>query len=437
MADSAGGGRSLSMQVELVRQLTVCQAANITLSGTIEAMAAKIKSLEGEMYALHLSQDRRAVSESRLTTAPSTSPQEDEVAAASLLGPLGLLPTEVLELVVSKVHDKASLRSTCRSLRLGVNGCTSKLHWAGPSNVVGSIGGGAALPLMMTLQLSLPAHPMALRLLDCSGVPGKLLRIHSLEGCPLTLRSVVCSYTLVAGLGPLAACGSLTLLNCSHTEVVELGPLAACPALEVLDCSDTRVEELGPLADCRALHSLNCSTNSLSELGPLAACTMLHTLNCSNTGVTGLGPLAVCAALQTLNCRLTKVVDLGPLAACTALRNLNCSLAEVSDLAALAACTSLQTLNCSHNQLTNLGPLAACTALQVLDCSDTEVVNLGPLAACTGLQTLSLWDTGITDIAPLLACTALIDLRCSPNMPEFHLLLLQGVCHGLTEVCQH
>ena len=86
---------------------------------------------------------------------------------------LNLLPRELVELVVSKVHGKNGVRSTSRILRLAIDACSSELTWLGPSEVViameeEEVGGGA--PLLVTLQMALPAAALvALTLLDCSG----------------------------------------------------------------------------------------------------------------------------------------------------------------------------------------------------------------------------------------------------------------------------
>ena len=108
------------------------------------------------------------------------------------------------------------------------------------------------VPHYVTLQRALPAAApsMALTHLDCSGRQEKPLGIHSLVGCPPSLRTLICCNTLVAELGPLVACTSLLNFNCSSTAVTELGPLAACTSLLNLDCSATEVAELGPLAAC-------------------------------------------------------------------------------------------------------------------------------------------------------------------------------------------
>ena len=187
---------------------------------------------------------------------------------AAPLGLLSLLPRRILRMVVSAVKDKAPLRASCRGLRLAVHSCASSLTWSGPDDPL-----GAGL-VFVTLQLALPAPaPMALGHLGCSGCRDRPLRIHSLAGCPPTLHTLICAHTLVAELGPLAACPLLQTLNCSNTRVSELGPLTACTSLQVLDCWHTLLEELGPLAVCTLLLTLVCSHTRVSEVGPLAACT--------------------------------------------------------------------------------------------------------------------------------------------------------------------
>ena len=124
------------------------------------------------------------------------------------------------------------------------------------------------------------------RLLNCSGQRDKPLRIHSLGGCPPTVRTLICSNTLVSKLGLLAACTSLQSLDCSNTGVSELGPLATCTLLQTLDCSNTGVSELGPLAACTLLQTLNCSMSMVVELGPrsmhIAAEPQLQLLHCGD-----------------------------------------------------------------------------------------------------------------------------------------------------------
>ena len=68
--------------------------------------------------------------------------------------------------MASKVAGKAALRSSCRSLRLAVDACTSKLTWSGPKLYVAAAGGA---PPIVILHLALPAAPLNLRLLNCSG----------------------------------------------------------------------------------------------------------------------------------------------------------------------------------------------------------------------------------------------------------------------------
>ena len=284
-AAGAGAGAGPSSQLDLVSQLHAAQAANGAQAATIKSQAAKLQLLEDEVRSLQ-----------QLRGGVSSTSRAKEAAPLSLL----LLPPEVLELVASKVVGKAALHSSCRSLRLAVNACTSQLTWSGPRLCVAAAGEGA--PPYVTLHLAQPAAPLTLQLLNCSGQPDEPLRIHSLAGCPPTVHTLICSHTLVAELGPLAACTLLEELDCSSTRVAELGPLAACTMLQELDCNNTGVAELGPLAACMLLQNLKCSNTKVVELGPLAACTLLQTLNCSSTGVTELGPLAACTLLQTIKC---------------------------------------------------------------------------------------------------------------------------------------
>ena len=194
-ASGAGAGPSSRLNLG-----SAALAVNDAKDTTIKSQAAAMKDQTTSASAL----------------APSASTSRIKEAAPSLLL---LLPQEMQELVASKVVGKTALRSTCRSMRLAVNACTSKLTWSGGPN------GGA--PPIVTLQLALPAAPLALQLLDCSGQHGKLLRIHSLVGCPPTVHTLICSHTLVSDLHPLGACKLLRTLDCSYTDVAELGPLAA------------------------------------------------------------------------------------------------------------------------------------------------------------------------------------------------------------------
>ena len=113
--------------------------------------------------------------------------------------PLLSLPGHLLALVVSAVQDKNGLRATCRSLRLAVNACTSSLIWPPPS------AGGARLPTH--LPAALTAACPGITLLNLSGKQGIYPRLEfSLSSCPPSLHTLLCSWTQVAQLGPLAAC---------------------------------------------------------------------------------------------------------------------------------------------------------------------------------------------------------------------------------------
>ena len=107
---------------------------------------------------------------------------------AAPLGLLGLLPREVGEAVVSMVQGKAALRSTCRSLNLVANACTSALRWSGPHAAEDAAQVGAAWPALLQ-------QMTALKVLDCSGQHGTPLLIRSLAGCPPTVRTVKCCLT--------------------------------------------------------------------------------------------------------------------------------------------------------------------------------------------------------------------------------------------------
>ena len=177
---------------------------------------------------------------------PTLAPQSLE---ATPLGLLSILPQEILELLVTLVPGKNHLRATCSGLRLAVTACTSELRWHGCDDE----------PLdqqpVSLAQLSLPAVAPSLLLLDCSGELQRRLSVHSLQGCPHGLHTLVCRNSLVEGLGPLAACRGLQVLDVSFTEVGDLGPLAACTALRTLCCRNTCVVDLGPLAGCTRLQA--------------------------------------------------------------------------------------------------------------------------------------------------------------------------------------
>ena len=176
------------------------------------------------------------------------------------------------------------------------------------------------------LPAALTAACPSIKILDYHGQKEDKPRMEiSLASCPPSLHTLLCSFTQVRQLGPLAErCTMLQTLNCSNTSVAKLGPLSACTMLQTLDCSWTRVADLGPLSVCTMLQTLSCRHTRVAELGPLSAYTMLRTLDCSYTGVAELGPLSACTMPQTLTCSHTKVAELGPLSACTMLRNLNC-----------------------------------------------------------------------------------------------------------------
>ena len=74
------------------------------------------------------------------------------------------------------------------------------------------------------------------------------------------------------------ACPSIKLLDC-HGQLganVEFSFASCPPFLHTLLCSFTQVELLAPLAGrCTMLQNLDCSSTKVAELGPLSACTML------------------------------------------------------------------------------------------------------------------------------------------------------------------
>ena len=179
--------------------------------------------------------------------------------------------------MVSEVQGgKNGLRATCSSLRLAVNDCTSALAWTWPRGLDGGPVLHAHLPATLT-----GACP-GIKLLDCRGQRDAHLDF-SIESCPLSLHTLLCSFTQVQLLGPVAVrCTMLQTLDCSYTEVSELGPLSACTTLQSLNCCTTAVSELGPLSACTMLQTLICKDTRVSELGPLSACKMLRALDCSN-----------------------------------------------------------------------------------------------------------------------------------------------------------
>ena len=250
----------------------------------------------------------------------SSPPTSMEGVSVVVAFPLLSLPEHLLALVVSKVQGgKNGLRTTCRSLRLAVNDCTSALVWTHWTR------GGPVLHANLNANLK-GACPAGIKLLDCHGQRDARLEF-SFASFPLSLFTLLCSCTRVRLLEPLAVrCTMLRTLNFSNTMVSDLGPLSACTTLQTFDCRNCpRVSDLGPLSACTMLQTLHCSKTRVSDLGPLSSCTVLRILYCSNTKVSDLGPLSSCTMLQTLNCSDTKVSKLGPLSACTMLQALWCS----------------------------------------------------------------------------------------------------------------
>ena len=190
-----------------------------------------------------------------------TNMKEVSVSASPLLS----LPGHLLALVVSSVQGgKNGLRSTCRSLRLAVNDCTSALAWTRPRG----LDGGPVLHAHLSAALA-GACP-GIKLLDCCGQDNARLEF-SLASCPPSLHTLLCSFTQVQLLSPLAGrCTMLQALDCSNCPgVLDLGPLSACTMLRTLDCSHTKVSEMGPLSACTRLQTLNCRGTGVTELGPL------------------------------------------------------------------------------------------------------------------------------------------------------------------------
>ena len=166
--------------------------------------------------------------------------------------PLLSLPEHLLALVVSEVQGgKNGLRTTCRSLCLAVNEGTSALVWTRPRSLDGEPVLHAHLPTALA-----GACP-GIKLLDCRGQPCARLEF-SFASCPPSLHTLLCSFTKVQLLAPLAVrCTMLQTFVCSNTWVSELGPLCACTMLQNLNCSGTKVSELGPLSACTMLQALN------------------------------------------------------------------------------------------------------------------------------------------------------------------------------------
>lgn len=250
----------------------------------------------------------------------------------------------------------------------------------------------------------------ALQSLDCSRTDVKDLG--PLAGL-IALRTLDCSWTGVRDMGPLVGLSMLQSLDCSGTEVTELGPLACLTALQEFQCSGTAVKDLEPLADLMALQKLECPGTQVKDLGPLVDLTALHLLNCSGTQVKELEPLAGLTALRSLNCSRTGMKDLGPLARLNMLQSLHCSWTGVKELVPLAGLVMLQSFHCSGTQVKELGALVGMTALQALYCSGTQVRDLRPLAGLTALRSLDCSRTGVRDLGPLAGLTALQSLVCS------------------------
>ena len=325
--------------------------------------------------------------------------------------PLLSLPDHLLDLVLSQLQVKNGLRSTCRDLRLAVNARTSALAWSRPNNSRGR-------KLRARLSVALTAACPGIKQVDCRGQRADNPRLKfNLSSCPPSMDTLLCRYTQVRQLSPLAVtCAMLATLDCSNTCVSDLGPLSACTVLQTLNCSGTPVADLAPLAACAQLQTLNCSSTRTAGLGPLSACTMLRTLSCSGCqGVVHLGALSACTVLQTLDCSNTRVSELGPLSSCLMLQALKSRYNRVSELGPLAACTRLRTLDCSHcRMVSDLGPLAACKELELLSCRSCQgFTELGPLAGCTMLRNLDLSHTNVVDLGPLSTLAMLLELDCS------------------------
>ena len=295
-----------------------------------------------------------------VSAVPPTSMEEVSVSASPLLR----LPEHLLALVVSEVQGgKNLLRTTCRSLCLAMNDCTSALAWTRPRNSDGGPVLNAHLPAALT------GVCPSIKLLDCRGEKDARLEF-SFASCPPSLHTLFCSFTKVQLLDSLAErCTMLQTLDCSNCyRVSQLDPLSACLMLQTLNCSDTGVSELGPLSACKMLKALDCTRcRMVSELGPLSACTMLRTLICCCTRVSKLGPLSACTLLRTLDCRVTGVSELGPLSACPKLQTLKCSnCSRVSELRPLSACPMLQSLICIRVRPQQARALhAACPNLRI------------------------------------------------------------------------
>ena len=96
-------------------------------------------------------------------------------------------PGALLALVVSEVQgDKNYLRTTCHSLRLAVNDCTSALAWTRPR----SLDGVPVLHLPSALSGACPS----IKLQDCRGQRDARLEF-SFAFCPPSLHTLLCSFT--------------------------------------------------------------------------------------------------------------------------------------------------------------------------------------------------------------------------------------------------
>ena len=103
--------------------------------------------------------------------------------------PLLSLPEHLLALVVSEGQGgKNGLRTTCRSLRLAVNDCTSALAWTRPRRLDGGPVLHAQLPAALTRASSFWTSVARLEF--------------SIASCPPTHQTLLCCFTQLQLLVP-------------------------------------------------------------------------------------------------------------------------------------------------------------------------------------------------------------------------------------------
>jgi Leucine-rich repeat (LRR) protein len=260
-------------------------------------------------------------------------------------------------------HLRASLRLSCKALKVAFDACNAALDVNGGSDPITSSSSSSssssnhqphaavlavvhATPCLASLTLQLPkkvtsvAHggpptTLSLPVLLAALRHPSSLRVFRWWGCgPIDTSSSI-------DLSPLSICTGLCDLLFNRTEILDLGTLVALGgSLEVLK-----------LEGC----------DGVSNLGPISSLLRLQHLDLSSTSVSNLGPLLALTKLEGLRLR-------------------NCQ--HVTNLDALASCTWLKTLIMSScSQITTLAPLASCTRLEALDMSHcSQIISLAPLA---------------------------------------------------------